>query len=137
MAGRINFLVAAGVLFATVLLFAGFYLVAKPVAAIAPNWAPYVLGAWVLIAMALVVSILAQLQSRLQGAYGAMHARAPGLLGIAGQAMLCCGHIVLLAGAYRWLSDGGEFLPAVAVIAALLYAGGIAVTLAGWRRRPE
>lgn len=137
MASRINFLVAAGILVATALLLAGFYLVAKPIAAMAPKSAPYVLGAWVLIALALAVSILAQLQSRLQGAYGAMHARAPGLLGLAGQTMLYCGHIVLLAGTYRWLSDGGEFLPAVAVIAALLYAGGIAVTLADWRRRSE
>jgi hypothetical protein len=135
MLSRINFLVAVGILAAIVLLLAGFYLVAKPTAAISPSWAPYALGAWVLIALALLVSILAQLHTRLQKAYGTIPARAPDSLGLAGQAMLYCGHIVVAAGAYRLLSDGSEFLPAVAVVATLIYAGGIAATLVDWRRR--
>jgi hypothetical protein len=134
MVGRINFLVAAGILAAAVLLLAGL-LVSGGIATIATAAAPYVMGAWVLIALALLVSVLARLHTRLQATYGAAPARAAGLLGFAGQAMLYCGHVVLAAGAYRWLRDGGGFLPAVALVAALLYGGGIAAALTDWRRR--
>jgi hypothetical protein len=134
MVSRINFLIAAGVVIAMALLLAGYYLIVTPVAAVAPRGAPYVLGVWVLISLGLAVSLLARLHGRLQASYAPTGGSPRRSLGFAGQALLYVGHIVVVAGIYRWISgNAGTELEAV-VVAALIYAGGMAATLVDWRR---
>ncbi|MGH8629623.1 MAG: hypothetical protein ACREU7_02510, partial [Burkholderiales bacterium] len=98
------------------------------------GWAAHVMWAWVLISLALVVSIVAQIHGRLGQLYGAARSNPQRPVGLAGQALLYAGHILLVAGAYRWLSGAGSFQPDVAGVMLLIYAGGIAANLAAWRR---
>ncbi len=135
MIGRINLLVAAGVLVAAALCLVGFYLVVTPIAAAAPGWADHAMGAWVLISLALMVSLLARLHGRLEKSYGPAQRGPQRPLGIAGQGLLYFGHIAMVTGAYRWSGGDNAFLAAAAGFTLLLYAGGITAMLTDWRRR--
>jgi len=135
MVARINFLVATAILVAIALLLAGFYLVATPVAAIAPPWAGYLMWAWTLLSLALVVSIVARIHGRLGQLYGNARRAPQRSIGFGGQALLYVGHLLLAVSVYRWLGGVSSFQPDVAGVTLLIYAGGIAATLADWRQR--
>jgi hypothetical protein len=134
MTSRINFLIAAGLLILMALFLAGYYLFATPIAAVAPSWAPYVMGVWVLVSLGLVVSILARLHGALAARFAGARRGPQRPLGFAGQALLYMGHIVLIAGAFGWLRGETGIQPAVAGATLLIYIGGIAATLTDWRR---
>ena len=134
MVARINFLVATAILVAVALLLAGFYLVATPVAALAPCWAGHVMAAWVLVSLGLVVSIVAQVHGRLDQLLGAARGSPQRPIGFGGQLLLYAGHVLLLVAAYRWMRGPGVE-PDMAVLTLLVYVGGIAANLADWRQR--
>jgi hypothetical protein len=136
MASRVNFLVAAGVLTAMILVLLGRLLIVVPLAWLAPDWASVAFGAWLLIGLMLVVNLLSRMQKKLEKMAGGAQRRPPGRLGISGQALLYIGHILLLAAGYAWWSgEEGLRAPESTALAALLYLGGIAAALTDWRHR--
>jgi hypothetical protein len=93
------------------------------------------MSAWVLLSLALVVSIVAQIHGRLDQLYGHARRSPQRPIGSGGQALLYAGHALLLVGAYRWLQGTSGFEADVAGVTLLVYAGGIAANLIDWRQR--
>lgn len=135
MIARINFLVATAILVGIALLLAGLYLIATPIAALAPSWAGYVMSAWMLLSLALVVGIVAQIHGRLDQLYGDARRSPQRPIGFGGQALLYAGHALLLVGGYRWLQGTSGFEAEIAAVTLVVYAGGIAANLIDWRQR--
>ncbi|HWQ37188.1 MAG TPA: hypothetical protein VNM24_01060 [Burkholderiales bacterium] len=134
MFARLNFLLATALAIAALLYLVGRFVVVAFVGWINPRWTGYAAGAWLLISLMLVVSCLARIQARLEKVPASL--REPtGAPGIAGQVLLCAGHVVLGVAAYRWLErEAPVGLPGI-LAPALIYALGIAAVLIDMRRR--
>ena len=136
MISRINFLLAAAVLVLMVFYLLGRFLLLEAVVAIMPAAAPYFIAAYVLAALMLTVLLLAKSVIRLNSATSVARYRKSGALAVVAQALLVAGHATTVFAVYTSLASliaGSVSWPWI--LAGLLYASGVGVTIMEWQKR--
>ncbi len=130
---RINFLLGFGLLITIAFYFIGNYVVARPLAVIAPGWVKPISGVFILAALGLTVQILSMVQSRMD------RIADPATVGISAtvfsQLVIVCGHAGLAYALSGFLSGKQPVAdPELAVVAAL-YLAGVMIAIQRWRKK--
>jgi hypothetical protein len=135
MIARLNFLFAVSILTVLLFYFVGRFVILQVILASAPALAPYFSAAYALAALMLTVLVLAKTVIRLGPVSTVVRYRKAGMRSGVAQVALYLAHLCTLFAAYTMFSQqdvAAAWWPWV--LAALLYAGGIAATMAEWRR---
>jgi hypothetical protein len=136
MISRMNFLLAVSMLTVLTFYLVGRFVLLELLLATAPALTPYFTAAYGLAALMLTVLVLAKTVIRLAPITLAARNRKAGVHSLPAQATLCLGHVFVCFGAYTTFSaqDADSALWAY-LLAALLYALGIAGAIFDWRKR--
>lgn len=134
MIARINFLLATALVLAMVMYLVGRYLIVAPISLIDSKWASVAAAIWLLVALMLGVSFLADIQARLS-VFPVRVVQSIGTPGLVGQALILAGHGLIALAAYRWFSGTLTLNLLVVLLPAIVYALGVAVVLFDLRRR--
>ncbi|HUU73742.1 MAG TPA: hypothetical protein VMW70_14025 [Burkholderiales bacterium] len=136
MIARLNFLFAVAFLTVLVFFFVGRFLILEGLMASAPSLAPYFTAAYALAALMLTVLVLAKTVIRLNPATSVARYRKAGLRTGFAQAILFLGHACALFALYTtFVSQPPEPASWPWLLAPVLFAAGVAVTIVDWRKR--